>query len=261
MEQLGASAVVLYSLFEEQLRLEEYELAKALNQGIDSFPEALTYFPKLASYGIGPERYLKHIADAKKTVKIPVIASLNGATPGGWTSYAKKIEEAGADALELNIYSIPTDPNISGSVVEDATLELLRSVKGSVKIPVAVKLSPYYSNMANMAKRLSDEGADALVLFNRFYQPDFDLEEREVVARALLSTSMSIRLPLRWTAILYGRVKSAVGRHQRSPPRGRRPQTAHGGCRRHHDVFRLVEERHRTSSEGRRRHGSLDDRP
>lgn len=210
MEQAGASAVVLYSLFEEQILLDEYELRKALTQGIDSFPEALTYFPKLASYGIGPERYLKHIADAKKTVKIPVIASLNGATPGGWTSYAKKIEEAGADALELNIYSIPTDPNISGSAVEDATLELLRSVKGSVKIPVAVKLSPYYSNMANMAKRLSDEGADALVLFNRFYQPDFDLEEREVVARALLSTSMSIRLPLRWTAILYGRVKAQL---------------------------------------------------
>jgi dihydroorotate dehydrogenase (fumarate) len=210
MEQLGAPAVVLYSLFEEQLRLEEYELAKALNQGIDSFPEALTYFPKLASYGVGSGRYLKHIEECKKSVKIPVIASLNGSTPGGWTSYAKKIESAGADALELNIYSIPTDPNKSGASVEDETIDLFKAVKASIKIPLAVKLSPYYSNMANMAKRFADAGADGLVLFNRFYQPDLDIEEKEVVSRALLSTSMSLRLPLRWTAILYGKVKTSL---------------------------------------------------
>ena len=208
MEQVGAPAVVLYSLFEEQLLLEEYELKKSLHQGADSFPEALTYFPKLASYGVGPGRYLKHIEESKKSVKIPVIASLNGATPGGWTSYAKKIEGAGADALELNVYTIPTDPIKTGAQVEDETIEIFKAVKAAVKIPVAIKLSPYYSNLANMAKRLSDAGADGLVLFNRFYQPDVDLEEREVVPRALLSTSMSLRLPLRWMAILHGKVKS-----------------------------------------------------
>ncbi len=210
MEQHGASAVVLYSLFEEQLLLEEYELAKSLNQGTYSTPEALTYFPKLGSYGVGPGRYLKHIEEAKKTVKIPVIASLNGATPGGWTAYAKKIEAAGADALELNIYSVPTDIDTTGAQVEEETLEIFRSVKAQLKIPVAVKLSPFYSNMANMAKRFSDAKADGLVLFNRFYQPDIDLEQREVVPRALLSTSMSLRLPLRWTAILRGKVKCSL---------------------------------------------------
>lgn len=210
LEQAGASAIVLYSLFEEQLLIEEYEMKKALTQGTDSFPEALTYFPKLSSYGLGPDRYLKHIADAKKAVKVPVIASLNGATPGGWTSYAKKMAEAGADALELNLYGVPTDPMKSGAAVEEEQVEVFKAVKSSVKIPVAVKLSPFYSNLANFAKRLSDAGADGLVLFNRFYQPDLDIEEREVVAKALLSTSMSLRLPLRWTAILHGKVKSSL---------------------------------------------------
>jgi dihydroorotate dehydrogenase (fumarate) len=210
MEQAGASAIVLYSLFEEQLLLEEYELKKALNQGTESFPEALTYFPKLSSYGVGPGRYLKHIEECKKSVKVPVIASLNGATMGGWTAYAKKIEAAGADALELNVYTIPTDPNRLGAAVEDELLEIFKSVKSAVKIPVAVKIAPYYSNLANMAKRLSDAGADGLVLFNRFYQPDLDLEELEVVPQTLLSTSQSIRKPLRWTAILYGKLKSSL---------------------------------------------------
>jgi dihydroorotate dehydrogenase (fumarate) len=208
LEQAGASAVVLFSLVEEQLILEEYELHKSLTQGTDSFPEALKFFPELENYGVGPEPYLKHVSAVKKAVKIPVIASLNGATKGGWTSYAKKIEEAGADALELNIYTIPTDVNLAGASVEQNTLDLFQAVKATVKIPVAVKLSPFFSNMANMAKRLSDAGADGLVLFNRFYQPDLDLEKREVVPQALLSTSMSLRIPLRWVAILHGRVKA-----------------------------------------------------
>jgi dihydroorotate dehydrogenase (fumarate) len=208
LEQAGASAVVLFSLFEEQLLLEEYELRKSLTQGTDSFPEALTYFPQLESYGVGPERYLKHVEAAKKAVKIPIVASLNGTTKGGWTSFAKKIEEAGADALELNVYTIPTDVTLSGAMVEQNTLDLFKAVKATVKIPVAVKLSPFFSNMANMAKNLSDAGADGLVLFNRFYQPDLDLEKKEVVPQALLSTSMSLRIPLRWVAILYGRIKS-----------------------------------------------------
>jgi dihydroorotate dehydrogenase (fumarate) len=208
MEQAGASAVVLYSLFEEQLLLQEKELNDSLHQGTDSSPESLTYFPELESYGVGPEPYLKHIEAVKKAVKIPIIASLNGATRGGWTSFAKRMEEAGADALELNIYSIPTDTGMSGTTVEANTLDLFNAVKSNSKIPVSVKLSPFYSNMANMAKRLSDAGADGLVLFNRFYQPDMDLENRVVVPRALLSTPMSLRLPLRWVAILYGRLKS-----------------------------------------------------
>jgi len=210
MEQSGASAVVLYSLFEEQLLMEEYELNKTLNQGADSFPEALSYFPELESYGVGPERYLKHVAAVKKAVKIPVIASLNGATRGGWTSFAKKIQDAGADALELNVYTIPTDVELTGATVESNTLDLFKSVRSTVKIPLAIKLSPFYSNMANVAKRLSDAGADGLVLFNRFYQPDMDLENQEVRPQALLSTPMSLRVPLRWVAILRGKVKSSL---------------------------------------------------
>ena len=207
MEQAGAGAVILHSLFEEEMILEEYELHRALFQGAESFPEAITHFPELGNYGLGPGRYLQHIRDAKQAVKIPVIASLNGDTRGGWVSIAKSMEEAGADALELNVYAIPTDVDRTGAQVEADTLELFQSVKSIVKIPVAVKLSPFFSNMANMAKRFSEEGAGALVLFNRFYQPDLDLENREVVPQLFLSTPMSFRLPLRWVAILFGQVK------------------------------------------------------
>jgi dihydroorotate dehydrogenase (fumarate) len=208
MEDAGAGAIVLHSLFEEQLRLERKELNESLTQGTESFAEALTYFPEPDEFRLGPETYLGHIAEAKEALKIPIIASLNGSTRGGWTTYAKQIQQAGADALELNIYSIPTDPKVTSAEIEDTCLEILKAVKSEVSIPVAVKLSPFFSNFANMAARLDQSGANALVLFNRFYQPDIDLENLEVVPNLLLSTPMAMRLPLRWIAILYGQVKA-----------------------------------------------------
>ena len=206
MADAGASAVVLYSIFEEQLRQDRLELNRNLENGTNSFAEALTYFPEPKEFRLGPEEYLKHIAAAKKATKIPIIASLNGSSNGGWTSYAKQIQQAGADALELNIYYIPTDLRLTGTEVELTYIEILKEVKAAVKIPVAVKLSPFFSNFANMAKRLDDAGADGLVLFNRFYQPDIELETLEVKPNLLLSTPMAMRLPLRWVAILYGKL-------------------------------------------------------
>jgi len=208
MEDAGASAVVLYSIFEEQLRQDRLELNRNLENGTNSFAEALTYFPEPDEFRLGPEEYLKHIAAAKQTTKIPVIASLNGSSAGGWTSYARQIQQAGADALELNIYYIPTDLRLTGTEVELTYIEILKEVKAAVKIPVAVKLSPFFSNFANMAKRLDDAGADGLVLFNRFYQPDIELETLEVKPNLLLSTPMAMRLPLRWVAILYGKLRA-----------------------------------------------------
>jgi dihydroorotate dehydrogenase (fumarate) len=210
MEDAGAAAVVVYSLFEEQLRRDRVELAHHLEQGTESFAEALTYFPEPEEFHLGPEDYLKHISNAKKSVRIPVIASLNGSSAGGWTTYAKAIQEAGADALELNIYYIPTDLNLTGAEVEQTYLEILQAVKSEVKIPVAVKLSPFFSNFANMAKRLDDAGANGLVLFNRFYHPDIDLETLEVRPNILLSTPMAMRVPLRWVALLFGRVRASL---------------------------------------------------
>ena len=206
LEDSGASAVVLYSLFEEQLRQEGLELNHHLEQGTESFPEALSYFPEAVDYNLGPEDYLKHIARAKAAVGIPIIASLNASSPGGWVKYAALIQEAGAAALELNIYSIPTDLHLSGAEVEQNYLDILKSVKAEVSIPVAVKVSPFFSNFANMAWRLSEAGADGLVLFNRFYQPDLDLESLEPRPNILLSTPMDMRLPLRWIAILAGKL-------------------------------------------------------
>ena len=206
MEDAGASAVVLYSLFEEQLLQDRAELARNLEQGTESFAEALSYFPKSDDYRLGPEEYLKHITKAKKAVRIPIIASLNGSSTGGWTHYAKLIQQAGADALELNIYQIPTDAGVSAEKIERGYLDILKAVKSEVTIPVAVKLSPFFTNFANVAKRLDDAGANALVLFNRFYQPDIDLDTLEVKPNILLSTPMAMRLPLRWIAILYGRL-------------------------------------------------------
>jgi len=206
MEDAGAGAVVLYSLFEEQIRYERYELHWHLTHGTESYPEALTYFPEPEEFKIGPEEYLTHIADAKKAVEIPIIASLNGSTLSGWTDFAKKIQEAGADALELNIYHIPTDPDQTGAAVEQTYLDVVKAVKSEVSIPVAVKLSPFFSNFANMAKRFEESGANGLVLFNRFYQPDIDLEALEVTPNILYSTPMAMRLPLRWIAILFERV-------------------------------------------------------
>lgn len=208
MEDAGASAVVLYSLFEEQIVQDQLDLHHHTTFGTESFAEALTYFPDPATYHVGPEGYLKHIQKAKEAVNIPVIASLNGTSLGGWTKFAKQIEEAGADALELNIYYIPTSMDLSGADVEQTYLDILTSVKETVKIPVAVKLSPFFSNMANMAKKLDDAGANGLVLFNRFYQPDIDLELLEVRRHVILSTPQAMRLPLRWIGILYGRIKA-----------------------------------------------------
>jgi len=210
MEDAGASAVVLYSLFEEQLKQDRLELNENLEQGTESFAEALTYFPEPDDFRLGPEEYLKHIAAAKKATRIPIIASLNGSSEGGWTDYSKKIEQAGADAIELNIYYIPTDMDLTGTEVEMTYLDILKSVKANVKIPVAVKLSPFFSSFANMAKRLDHAGADGLVLFNRFYQPDIELESLEVRPNILLSTPMAMRLPLRWVALLHNRVKASL---------------------------------------------------
>jgi dihydroorotate dehydrogenase (fumarate) len=208
LEDSGASAVVLYSLFEEQLRQEAAELEHHLSAGTESFAESVTYFPQASEFRTGPEAYLNHIRKAKSAVDIPIIASLNGATLGGWTQHAKAIEQAGADAIECNIYFIPTDANVPGSEVEMTYIDILRAIKIAVHIPVAVKLSPFFSNFANMANRLDETGANGLVLFNRFYQPDIDLEELELRPNILLSTPQALRLPLTWIGILYGRVKA-----------------------------------------------------
>jgi dihydroorotate dehydrogenase (fumarate) len=206
LEDAGASAVVLYSLFEEQLRQESIEFDYHLSQGTDSFAEASSFFPQPHEFHLGPEGYLNHIRRAKEKVSIPVIASLNGSTLGGWANYARQIEQAGADAIECNIYSIPTDTEIPGSEIEESYIRILREVKMAVHIPLAVKLSPFFSNFANMAKRLDETGANALVLFNRFYQPDINLDELEIQPSVLLSTPQALRLPLTWIGILYGRV-------------------------------------------------------
>src|SRR5215212_3977989 len=210
MEDSGAAAVVLYSLFEEQLRRDRFELLQHLENGTFSSPEALTYFPEPAHYSLGPEEYLQHVARAKAAVDIPVIASLNGSSAGGWTEYAKLIQRAGADALELNIYHIPTDLDMTGAEVERTYLDIFKAVRAEVSIPVAVKLSPFFSNFANMAKQLDDAGAKGLVLFNRFYQPDIDLATLEVKPNILLSTPMAMRVPLRWIAILYKRIRASL---------------------------------------------------
>jgi len=210
LEDAGASAVVLYSLFEEQLRRENVELEYRLSAGTESFAESLTYFPAPTEFQTGPEGYLKHIRRAKDSVDIPIIASLNGATLGGWTQFAKEIEEAGADAIECNIYSLPTNTEQTGAEIEKMYIDIVRAVKSAVHIPVAVKLSPFFSNMANVAKRLDEAGANGLVLFNRFYQPDIDLENLEIRPNVLLSTPQDLRLPLTWIGILFGRIKASL---------------------------------------------------
>jgi dihydroorotate dehydrogenase (fumarate) len=205
MEDAGAAAVVMYSLFEEQINLESLSLNDYLDRGTYSTAEALSYFPEMRGYnGVGPEGYLELVHAAKMACDIPIIGSLNGVSPGGWVEYASLIERAGADALELNVYFIPSNPLIPGAAVEDLYVEILRDVRRSVSVPVALKLSPYFSNVGHVARRLTDEGADALVLFNRFYQPDFDLENLEVEPRLVLSQSHELRLPLCWVALLYG---------------------------------------------------------
>lgn len=208
LEAAGIGAVVLYSLFEEQLRLEQEEYNFHTTQGTEAFAESLSYFPEIEDYKLGPELYLEHIQKAKAAVDVPIIASLNGSTLGGWTEYAREFENAGADAIELNIYYIPTDASLTGADVEQQYIDILKAVKGAVKIPVALKLSPFFSNFSNMAKRLDEAGADSLVLFNRFYQPDIDLDEFEVTPNLLLSQSSAMRLPMRWIAILKDSIKA-----------------------------------------------------
>jgi len=210
MEDAGAAAIVCYSLFEEQITHESGELDHYLSYGTEMYAEATSYFPEPEEFKLTPYEYLDHIANLKKAVKIPVIGSLNGVSTGGWVKYAKNIEDAGADGLELNVYYIPTNPNLAGSEIENMYIDTLKTVKENVKIPVAVKLSPYFSSMANMAKRLDKAGADALVLFNRFYQPDFDLEKLEVVPNLMLSTNWEMRLPLRWISILHGNINASM---------------------------------------------------
>lgn len=208
MEDAGASAVVLYSLFEEQVTREREALDYHLTHGTESFAESLSYLPAPEVFRSGTEGYLEKIQKAKKAVGIPIIASLNGVSIGSWVDFAKKIEEAGADALELNVYFIPTDTTQSSAEIEQTYIDILKAVKYVVTIPVALKLSPYFSNMAAMARRCDEAGANALVLFNRFYQPDMDLENLEIRTNVLLSTPQALRLPLRWVAILFGRVKA-----------------------------------------------------
>ena len=208
MEDAGAGAIVLYSLFEEQILQESHTLNEHLLQGIDSFAEALDYFPEAPEFKHGPDVYLNHIRRAKESLSIPVVASLNGVSTGWWMRYARDIEQAGADALELNIYYLPTNLEESSAEVEALYLDALAQVKSVVSIPVAMKLSPYFSAMGNMAKRLVEGGADGLAMFNRFYQPDLDLEQLAVVPNLVLSNSTEMRLPLRWIAILYGRLQT-----------------------------------------------------
>jgi dihydroorotate dehydrogenase (fumarate) len=208
LEEAGVSAVVMYSLFEEQIEYESRALDHFLYRGTESYAEALTYFPDMPGYNVGPESYLELISKIKSEVKIPLIGSLNGISLGGWVEYARRIQEAGADALELNIYNIPTDPKLNSAEIEDGYVELVKAVRSQVSIPLAVKLSPFFTSLPNLAERLSAAGANGLVLFNRFYQPDLDIETLEVVPNLVLSTSDELRLPLRWIAILRGRVKA-----------------------------------------------------
>jgi dihydroorotate dehydrogenase (fumarate) len=208
MEDAGASAVVLHSLFEEQIELESDELDRFITEGSELSAESITHFPELTQRVMGPDAYLAHIVKCKQAVGIPVIASLNGTTRGGWIGYAKQMEQAGADALELNIYHVAVDADVTADQVEQQYVHLVKAMKNEVRIPVAVKLGPYFSSMANMAKKLDAVGADGLVLFNRFYQPDFDLESLEVVPNLILSNSHELLLRLHWIAVIYGSIEA-----------------------------------------------------
>jgi dihydroorotate dehydrogenase (fumarate) len=206
MEDAGASAIVFHSLFEEQVLRGRHDLQFYLDQGTAGYAESFTDVPDHAEFKVAPEAYLEHIAQAKAAVHVPIVGSLNGTTFGGWMKYAREIEQAGADALELNLYNLPTDPNQTGEGIENEYLTLLKSIKAQINIPVAVKLSPFFTNFAHFARRADRNGADALVLFNRFYQPDIELETLEISPNVLLSTPIAMRLPMRWIAMLYGRI-------------------------------------------------------
>lgn len=208
LEDGGVSAVVLHSLFEEQIQIESIELDRGLSAGAESFAESLSYFPNLMSYNVGPDGYIEHVRKAKQSVGVPVWGSLNGVTATGWVRYAKMIQDAGADALELNIYFLPTNPDTSGDQLEQQYCDLVRQIKANLTIPVAVKLGPSFTSIPHIARALVNAGADGLVLFNRFYQPDMDLETLDVVPNLVLSNSSELLKRLHWVAILYGKVNA-----------------------------------------------------
>ena len=210
LEDGGAAAIVLFSLFEEQIRAEHDAADDLLQRGTESAAESLSYFPELPHFRIGPERYLELVRAARERTRVPVLASLNGATSGGWVEYAKLLEQAGASAIELNLHVVPTDENKSGRDVEDEFLAVVRAVRANVTIPLAVKVGPFFSAWAHMARQLELAGADALVVFNRFYEPDIDVERREVVPRLELSTPAEMRLPLLWLGVLHGRLRASL---------------------------------------------------
>jgi dihydroorotate dehydrogenase (fumarate) len=226
LEDAGASAIVMYSVFEEQIILEASELDHHLTYGTESFAESLSYFPKTLEFNLGPDEYLEHIQKAKKSLKIPIIASLNGTTPGGWIKYAEKMQEAGADAIELNVYFLPSDPKLTGVEVEMRYIESFLAVKRAVKIPVAIKLNPFFTSLVNLVAKLDDLDADGFVLFNRFYQPDILLETLEIEPTVALSSSHSLKLPLRWIGILHKRVKASLA--------------ASGGIHNHLDALKMM---------------------
>lgn len=229
LEAAGASAIVMYSLFEEQINQESHQLDFFLMHGAESYAEAATYFPEPREFTLMPDQYIEHVRKAKAAVKVPIIGSLNGVSTGGWVKYAQKIEEAGADALELNTYYIPTDPKLSSVDIEYTLLDLVQQVRRSIKIPLAVKLSPFYTNLTSMAHRLDETGAQGLVLFNRFNQPDIDLDTLEIVPRVSVSSIASpdvLRLPLRWIAILHGQIKADLA--------------ATSGIHTGHDVLKMI---------------------
>ncbi|MFO7943763.1 MAG: dihydroorotate dehydrogenase-like protein [Anaerolineales bacterium] len=207
LAEAGVSALVMHSLFEEQVIKESLELDHFLSRNREQFAEALTYLPEMGQYAIGPDAYVDRIRKVKKVAGIPIIGSLNGVSTGGWINYAQKIEAAGADALELNLYNIVTDKKLTSEELENAYIELVEDIRKEIKIPLAVKLSPFFTALPHFIQRLANAGADGVVLFNRFYQPDFDLEELEVTPSLTLSDSDELRLPLRWIALLYGRIK------------------------------------------------------
>jgi dihydroorotate dehydrogenase (fumarate) len=226
MEDAGAGAVVLHSLFEEQIEMDALSISHYLGTGTESFPEALSYLPEPHGFRFGPHDYLEHLWRAKQALGIPVIASLNGRTAGGWSRFARQLEQAGADALELNVYYVPADIEVSGPQVEDLYLDVVQHVRKSVALPLAVKVSPFFSAPGSMARRLVAAGADGLVLFNRFYQPDVDLETMEIRPGVLLSTPQTLRLPMRWIAILHGRIQASLA--------------ATGGVHTHEDVLKML---------------------
>jgi len=210
LEDAGAAAIILPSLFEEQITAEALGTVHHMLVHEDSHAEALSYFPLAEEYAMGPARYLEHVRRVSEAVQVPVIGSLNGTSPEGWLEYARRIQDAGADALELNFYHVATDPSESGAAIEQRLLDVVRAVKAHVSIPVAVKLSPFFSSLANVAQQLDQAGADGLVLFNRFYQPDIDPDALEAVSRLHLSDSSDLLLRLRWLAILSGHVRASL---------------------------------------------------